>query len=397
MGKASRRHEERRKEREVERQKLRVVVCSYPESSLAPSVELLKAAILYGDEVLLHSPTATLLASLASMPSLTTQQLLGTLTELTPHLGRRGEEVSSQLKALDSQHGDGAGLGIAGALVDQSDAVRVLLEASDPLGAAQLSGFAEEFSAMREEMNGVIEQQLDAAGVGLVTPAIDAGILRLLPVDMSGDLFDGYLDALWGVLRDRHHYPLFDEQIADLVNSSVQEGLVDATPRSRQRGRQVSAASGFLARLPTFPLATIDEVIDIRDELAQPLKRFRSEMVKVATDLNVDAFDPTFDEAAEQAWREQVEPALADLHDLVEEKRLPQQFGKAVKASGAIGAAGGLITGVINHGPLAQAAVSIGSAVATGVTTILNNRADIERDIKQRPYFLLHRTEELLN
>lgn len=225
---------------------------------------------------------------------------------------------------------------------------------------------------------------------------IDAGLLKLAPIDATADLFEAYLEALWTLLRDPRYFPLFDDRIADLVDAAVREGTLKPTSHMRSRGRQAGVATGFLARLPTFPLATMDEVVDIRAELDRPLVRFRAEMVNVAGNLGVDAFDPAFDQAAEEAWISKVRPALLELEELVEEKHLLTQFGAKLPGGGLVGAAGGLVTGIITDAPLIGVGVAAGAAVITAAATVGGERAKLEREIRQRPYYLLHRTEELL-
>lgn len=210
------------------------------------------------------------------------------------------------------------------------------------------------------------------------------------------DFVDSYMSALWSVLKDGRCYPLLDAGIAKIVDAAIREGMFDAPKEARLRGRRAGAASEFLARLPTFPRATMDEIVDVRSELAAPLNRFRSEMVRVSRDLDVDAYDPGFEDAAEQAWIERVRPALLELEEMVEERCLRQQFGAQLPTSGVVGAVGGLVAGVITQAPLPGSAVAAGTAAAIAGASIMRDRARLDRDMRKRPYFLLHRTEELL-
>lgn len=397
MGRASRRKEERRRERVADGQKFRIVVCTYADRSLDSSAELLKGAIVYGDEVLLHSPTAVLLASVASLANMAPGDLVGFLREVAPALGETGEGFTEQMRQLDQSFGAVPTDALIQLLLDQSSPMRELVKMFDPSAAAELDGHTREFARVRQDLDRVIEEQLAAAGVGTVLPAIDAGLLQLAPIGSTDDLFNGYMEALWSVLRDPRYFPLFDTRIAELVDAAVREGALDLSTGARSKGRQAAAASGFLARLPTFPLASMDEIIDIRGELDRPLIRFRAEMVRVAKDLGVDAFDPRFDEVAEEAWTSRVRPALLELEELVEEKRLRSQFGTKLPGSGVFGAAGGLIAGVITHAPtVGLGAAAAGAAAATSAAAVVD-RAKLERDMRKRPYYLLHRTEELLS
>lgn len=396
MGRASNRKRERRVERTTDARKLRVVVCSYPDRSLASAAELLKAAIVYADEVLLHSPTAILLASIAGLGNLSPGDMLAVLGQAAPALGDAGSSFTDQLHQLESSLGPAGAEAAMKLLLEPTPATRQLLSALDPNAANELDEHTRQLGDARRELDRVVEEQLAEAGVASVLPAIEAGLLKLAPVDATADLFEAYLDALWALLRDPRYFPLFDDRIADLVDAAVREGTLKPTPQMRSRGRQAGAATGFLARLPTFPLATMDEVVDIRAELDRPLVRFRAEMVNVAGTLGVDAFDPAFDEAAEEAWISKVRPALLELEELVEEKQLRTQFGAKLPGGGVVGAAGGLVTGIITHAPLIGVGVATGAAVIAAAAAVGGERAKLEREIRQRPYYLLHRTEALL-
>jgi hypothetical protein len=76
VGKAANRKKARRLEAAVDAGKLRIVVCAYPANFLRPVVDLLKAAAIYGDEVLLHSPAAILLSSVASIRGMPATDML---------------------------------------------------------------------------------------------------------------------------------------------------------------------------------------------------------------------------------------------------------------------------------------------------------------------------------
>lgn len=397
MGQASRRKRERQAMRLVDAQKFRIVVCAYPDTSLGPIAGLLKAATLYGDEVVLHHPTATMLASIAAVGSLGHGDFVEVLEKLAPHLGTQGENFRNALSRLEAEHGSGSARLILGTLLDPDSPAPAVVSAFHPDAGRTLAAHQDQFAGMRAQLDAVIEEQLVAANVGELVPAIDAGLLTLAPVEEQDDFCQAYMDALWSVLSDMRYYPLLDKGIADLVHAAVREGAFDPPSIGRSRGRQVGAAHEFIARLPTFPAAGMDEVIDVRDELRGPLTVFRAEMVKVARDMKSDAFDPEFVTEAQEAWIERVAPALEELHELVEEKRLRRLFGQEATSGGLVGAAGGLVTGVATHDLLFGAAATTVAAATSTVTRALSLRRKLVREIGRRPYFFLYRTEQVLS
>lgn len=395
MGKASSRKRALRVERLAEASRLKVVVCAYPSTSLEPVTGLLKAATIYGDEVLLHSPTAALLASVASLAAMDPSNLVGALRQFAPALGESGQKLEEQLVDLESQHGPHAVDAILRVMLDSSAIEQVRAGGVLPVGAAfDFRKIAEQFEDVRRDLDAVVEQQLADAGVAAILPAVEAGLLRLLPMDPTADLFDGYLEALWKALQDPGYYPLLDHGISDLVRAAIREGTIIVGAQSRSRGGQVGAASDYLARLPTFPLATMDEILDIRRDLAGPLVRFRSAMAEIARGFEIDPIDSTYDEAIQSAWVERVHPALLELEELVEQKRLRKQFVDRAPAGGIIGAAGTLVAGLISHAPVGTGVAGIATTVGATALGVLTERGKLDNAIRRHPYYLLYGAEE---
>lgn len=80
-------------------------------------------------------------------------------------------------------------------------------------------------------------------------------------------------------------------------------------------------AAALMAQLPTFPQATVDEVLDIRAELAAPLRQFRSAMVEVSKDFTSEAWEADFDDEVQNARVESVAPAISEIEASVHDNR----------------------------------------------------------------------------
>lgn len=76
-----------------------------------------------------------------------------------------------------------------------------------------------------------------------------------------------------------------------------------------------------MARLPTFPLATVDEVLDIRAELNPALTQFRSAMVTTAKNFTSAAWETGFEDEVHTAWVETVQPALESIDNTVRDDK----------------------------------------------------------------------------
>jgi hypothetical protein len=156
---------------------------------------------------------------------------------------------------------------------------------------------------LKREWRGIEEtaaQMLDQAGAHELIPAMRSGLLELHPLveadsDMSTDSIVGGLVARAGeVLANGATYPLLDDALGDLVRAALSEGLFEVLPRAGVHARQAGAAAGFFEMLPSFPLAHIDEVLDIRKELEGPLTRFRGALAELTTSMEAAAHDEAF-------------------------------------------------------------------------------------------------------
>ena len=143
----------------------------------------------------------------------------------------------------------------------------------------------------------------------------------------------------------------------------------------------------------------MDEVVGIRDELRRPLTAFRSEMVKLSVALGATPLDSDFDEAAQNAWVERVEPALDELDELTRERRLIRTYGVEL-ASGALGASAGLIVGLATRQPLDETMLSTtaGAAAAASAAIVRGSTSRDRRaaQLNAHPYYFLHQAEARL-
>jgi hypothetical protein len=83
-------------------------------------------------------------------------------------------------------------------------------------------------------------------------------------------VIETFVDKLSKHLSAGKEYLIFDEPIASLTEAAIREGLFSPAKGPAGRSAQAMAASGLMGKLPTFPNAAVDEVLDIRRERAPP-------------------------------------------------------------------------------------------------------------------------------
>jgi hypothetical protein len=306
--------------------RIAVVTGPGPEVSLRKEIRLCRAALLYGDAVTLYSLNALMLASV---------ERLGNAT---------GDERFELLRALYPIVEPDAGLAILDAL-DQLMGLRKRRRRTRE--QRQLVLQLEQM--LNRQWHGIEEtaaQLLDQAEAHELIPAMRAGLLELHPLveadsDMSTDSIVGGLVARAGeVLANGATYPLLDDALGDLVRAALNEGLFEVLPRAGVHARQAGAAAGFFEMLPSFPLAHIDEVLDIRKELEGPLTRFREALAELTASIEAAAHDEAFAGELRDLWITKVEPAMQEIRDLIDQHSYLRELIGQVTSARDMAAAG---------------------------------------------------------
>ena len=297
---------------------LKVVIATTPHPgsdgpSLQREVILVKAALLYADEVQLVSPAAAMLGSMAFVAD------------------RGGSGLFEVLQALD----DKTLRNIAGR--DLPDNWRELLPAlgllsnlnpGQLLAVPGLEELAEQVAALDTGMRGAVadfsaktEEVLAEAGAGELVPAIDAGVLTLSPAGLAtdmtgaGDMLSNFLDIVKAHLADPRSRLMFDDDLAGLVREMIREGIVEPHRLTIAHAGQAAVGSGLVTRLPAFIASPMAELLDLRRDLHAPLTTYRAAVAKMADRLTTKAYQPENAAELDDLWIADVEPALVRMRD----------------------------------------------------------------------------------
>jgi hypothetical protein len=152
--------------------------------------------------------------------------------------------------------------------------------------------------------------------------------------------------------------------VGDIVRSHVTEGLFAVGDVSRRRGKQVSTATQFMESLPSFPAASVAEILDIREELRKPLTNFRAAVAEMERLIQSAAYDADFAQEVDDLYIEKVAPALQEIAELVRGNSYFRQLMIA-----AVGDAKSMLTAVLTKGVAALVGIPdlAAAALAAGV------------------------------
>jgi hypothetical protein len=379
---------------------LRIVVAASPggEMSIRREVDLAKAALLYGDKVILLSPATTMVATMEPFPSLPIEAQLRLVKQVAPYFTEPGGPDVTDL-IVQLEQGLARNKHSPGFKAVRSELSRQLTSTLRPISERiekmLVSAGANDLALARKRNLIEIESAGSLEAIDYLAYCVISA--KLAESDASqedkqaSELAESFVAKLSQHLSTGNEYLVFDDPVARLVDAAVREGAVQPTTGSKGRARQMMTAASFMGRLPTFPDATVDELLDIREELTGPITRFRGAMVTMGRTFTADAWEPDFGDQVHDAWVETVQPAVLDIEEAVRQD-------KSLRTRAA-GLAGGLNTsvpglmvvgaGILDHASdtsLAGAGLSIAAPV---LQAIRDHRAS-SAEIRTRPFYFLY-------
>jgi hypothetical protein len=365
--------------------------------SLDKELRLVKPALLYADSVTLISPVASLLHAAVDV---------GASENLTMALAR---QLYPTLEP-----------GAADAFAYYDELKRRRHPTREE--KRQMAEFQNLLAENSRELHAKSREMMADAGADELLPAIEAGLVQIDSVVRNDDdavaavassvakaagvedvydslLAESFMRRLQDLLADPLAYPLFDEMVGEVVRSHVAEGLFEVGGVSRRRGKRVSAATQFMEGLPSFPAASVAEILDIREELRKPLTNFRAAVAEMERLIQSAAYDADFAQEVDDLYIEKVAPALQEIAELVQDNGYLRQFMIA-----AVGDAKAMLTAVLTMGvaalvgipDLAAAALAAGVPGGAAVLRAAFAKTAGTRDVEGHHLFFLYKTEELL-
>lgn len=375
---------------------------------------LIKPAVLYADQVTIHSPAAALLHGVTQFAELT--EPADQLEALV--------EVSRQAPSALPFDFDATVVAQLGSFLRLTPVQRRRLGQAAGVDAQfrELEAMVHRIRVMWEtEMPVVIEKILDMTGADDLVDAIEAGVIEIAPLakrastdhvagtvaaaaatgDGEGQLdpmFDGFLETLVEIVTSPSSFPLLDADATGLVRSMERESVLVFGPPVATRGAEVDAATRFMAYLPYFPDMPLADVLDLRREIDEPLVRFRGEMTKLSNEF-ARPVDDRFAAEVESAWRARIAPALADIRESLADHGLLREVSSVVRGDVRQLAteAGGVIaashTNLIDlSGLLTLGAVAAVPALHT-IGKAVNGRISARRDVEKQGFYFLHKID----
>lgn len=375
---------------------------------------LIKPALLYADQVTIHSPVASLLHGVTQFTDLTepadqlaalvavAQQAPTAIPFDVDPTAIEGLQAFLRLPPLVAQRfgrASGADAEISELLTRVED-LRQVWEREMPAVRDQVITDAGAEDLIEAIQLGVVElaplaevSPTDSAGAAAASAAGESEHGRLDP------LFDGFLETVIRAVSDADRFPLLDADAGGLVRAMENDAVLAFTGNVASRSAEVDAATRFMAFLPYFPDLSLQEVLDLKKALSGPLTRFRSEMVSLSRQFE-RPIDDHFAADVADAWRERVAPALEDIRESLAEHGLLREVASIAMGDvrRMLSEAGGVWAA--SHANLLDLSGMLTLAAAAGVpaldTAARSVRATMaaRRDVRNQGFYFLHKLDE---
>ncbi|HEY8602326.1 MAG TPA: hypothetical protein VIL85_28140 [Thermomicrobiales bacterium] len=287
-------------------------------------LRLVKAALLYADSATLYSMTTSWQMSLLQVKNLTLQEKIAFVKLMMPTISSDDEEYGS---------------------------LRQLLRRYDQIMRRPQPN-REERQVIKNTEAVVhltiprIEAELERLRPAEIMRAVESGFLRVhdfvssysddkarLAAEMirqgapdeqargsrawTDAMAEQYYQIISNTLSDNSTYPLFDEEAGGLIGAALREGALKVSDAGLVRGKHSGLAADILERLPQFEYATVSDILDIRKELEQPLRRFRRAVLGFSEKIKNAPWDEDFVTEADGIFYRDIDPVITEIEEQV--------------------------------------------------------------------------------
>lgn len=388
----NRSREQRRLDEQRLATELKVAVVTSPASdqsgpTLTRDVELVRASVLYADRIDLVSPGAVMVSSVSQVADAGAAGLLELLTSLDDDTIRAlgGDGLPDNWKEI-----------LPAALLAASLPPEVLRrlpggDQIDPSYFDMQRATEQQFADAEQEFRDTAAKLLTDSGGAELLPAFDAGILTLSPSGMPPDgdsesWVAGWVDLLCKLLADPHTRLLLDDEAGGMARSLIAEGHVTPSKTTLRHAGEATVGSGLIGRLPAFRQAPIDELLDLRSDLRDPLVRYRAAVARLAALVTTPPFDIEIQAEVDDLRLAHVEPAMVEIREAMAEHTLVREIariiGSDLKSLVTATAGAAVYIGLDRYTTVTDWVAGTIAAAGSGAATL--SRAAIERRDQRR-------------
>lgn len=372
---------------------LNITVALEPNGTdMSREIAYVKSALLYADKVNLISPIAYLVNQIAYNELNTENKIIDLFNVILPFTRVKDEKIYSEVKNVTIQLNN----------IFKSKNYRNI---SYSKKLAVISQFKK--NAIK-----ALNTMYDLVGYSDCTDLkklIDNGQVNITPfhnsiVDVDKCIVE-YFEKLTESIRTSN--PLFDNNSYALINAALKAKLIKFTDSEKAKITHVGLVDNYLQRLPSFEEASIDELIDIKNELSKPLIRFRSKMMNYSEGIKSLPWDKDFENECNALFVKEIEPVLLEIEEATQENSFKKNLGnKFLTQEGLWKSYNGLIVGIATTGIIStlneftlnnsSVLAGIGAGVTSKFIEAVYEFENEKKNIEKNELFFYYKTGAIL-
>ena len=362
-------------------------------TSINKELQYIKSVLLYADRIILISPMAYMYTQLYTGEAAFDEKrilkllkfILPICEEQEPETYRDGMNIMGQLsKLLDSKQ-------------------------YKTIPLAQRIGFRNELKRFMQEIDGTFLAIMGESQTMDLNRLIKSGKLILQKFEHSLADVDGCVSEYFGYLMKsvKTSLPLFDEASNELMRTAVKSKIINLSESEKRKITNAGVSDNLLQRLPSFDVASVDEILDIRKELNHALVRFRSKVIAYSENIQALPWDDDFEHECSTLYYQEIAPAVLEIDELTKENGfLKNLVGKVADDGKFLKSAGGLVIGVAAAGVIPSLAQAIstdtamlaagGAWATTKIAAAYKEYQEKKREIAKKDLYFYYKAGKLL-
>lgn len=362
-------------------------------TSINKELQYIKSVLLYADRIILISPMAYMYTQLYTGEAAFDEKrilkllkfILPICEEQEPETYRDGMNIMGQLsKLLDSKQ-------------------------YKTIPLAQRIGFRNELKRFMQEIDGTFLAIMGESQTMDLNRLITSGKLILQKFEHSLADVDGCVSEYFGYLMKsvKTSLPLFDEASNELMRTAVKSKIINLSESEKRKITHAGVSDNLLQRLPSFDVASVDEILDIRKELNHALVRFRSKVIAYSENIQALPWDDDFEHECSTLYYQEIAPAVLEIDELTKENGfLKNLVGKVADDGKFLKSAGGLVIGVAAAGVIPSLAQAIstdtamlaagGAWATTKIAAAYKEYQEKKREIAKKDLYFYYKAGKLL-
>ncbi len=315
-----------------------------------------KSALLYADEITLISPIAYLYTLITNDKNLKDERAAYDLVKLiAPFIKSSNEDLFS-------------------GLVDyMNTSSNILFGKNKSIPIKTKFRIRQILFQCVQDASSIIKENIGLSQCQEFNKLLVAGKIKLQPFDHMISDVDEVGPEYFRMLTEaiKCSYPIFDSISNDVMRTAVNARVVNLSEFDKKKIQHAGVSDNLLQKLPNFSDASIDEIIDIRNELSIPLVRFRSQMLKFSDDIQSCPWDKDFEFECIQLYAKEIAPAIQEIDELTKGASFIKNLARnSLVDSNLIKTASGLIVSIAAAGVFSAYSNVVSSGVAIGTATL---------------------------